>query len=356
MATTSIEVVKRKDKLRFKARIRQHLFGRMLIEVCKTHDSRSKAELWLAEAIQIEENEGTAGLVRLKQTPRVTVGGALKRLFNDKKFIEATSSKVISSLKQITKFSIAKVELSCLAPMHLVQFCEERKALNQSLSPATLNVDISNLSSALKEAAVFYNYSFNNQIFALARPTLRKHGLIGKSVPRQRRLRMSEEIKMENALRKSKSKIPMKDIVDLAKDIGVRRSELTKIRWSDFDRAKGTLVIRERKSPNERKVTTKLTLNKQQIALIEKQLKNRRHNDNRIFPYNDQSISAAFRRAMRDAKISDYQLRDLKAHAITSMFERGKSVQEISKIVGNRDPQILVNHYFRADEDTGLTT
>lgn len=347
---TMIEVVRRKDELRYKARIRKYLFGKKLIEVCRTFDSRQGAKRWLEEAKQIEKKEGYKGLVYLKRNKKVTVGCALDKLMSDEAFLKTTSQKVISNLKMLKKFSIAKIELAYLMPSHLLEFVEERKAKNPKISPATLSVDISNLSSALKEASSVFVFRLDEEVLKKAWDLLKKRKLIKQSTPRERLLSEEEEARLTKHLHSSATSFPLNDIVDLLKDIGARRGELTKIQWSDFDEKRKTLTIRERKSPNEHKPTSRIKLTSVQVALITRQKQHLKKGDSRIFPYNKDSISAAFRKVIRDAGIHDYQLRDLKAHAITTMYKAGKSLEEIGKITGNQSTQILYDHYLRLIE------
>lgn len=350
MATTTVEVVKRKDELKFKARIRKHLFGKKLIEVCRTFDSRHQAIQWLEEAKQIEKKEGYKGLVYLKRNKEVTVGCALDKLISDEAFLKTTSQKVISNLKMLKKFSIAKIELAYLMPSHLLEFTEERKAKNPKISPATLSVDISNLKSALKQAKTIFTLKFDAEVFKDACDVLRQRKVIAQSIPRERLLKGEEMKRLMKFVKAENTALPLDDIVELSSEIGSRQGEITKVSWDDYNRDKQTLTIRNRKSPTCRKPTSVLQLTESQVHLIERQIQRKAPDDQRIFPYVGSSISAAFRKAVRKAGIEDYQFRDLKAHAVTTMYKTGKTLEEIGKITGNQSTKILYGHYLRLIE------
>ncbi|MEZ8930301.1 MULTISPECIES: tyrosine-type recombinase/integrase [unclassified Vibrio] len=350
MATTTVEVVKRKDELKYKARIRKYLFGKKLIEVCRTFDSRQGATRWLEEAKQIEKKEGYKGLVYLKLNQKVTVGGALDKLMSNKNFLDTTSKQVISNLKMLKGFSITKIELAYLMPCHLIEHVNERKTKNPAISPATISVDLSNLKSALKQAKTIFTLRFEVEVFEEACFVLRKQKAIAQSTPRERLLSDVEMERLTEYVQAENTTLPLADIVGLANEIGPRLGEITKVPWDDYNRKEGTLTIRNRKSPNCRKPTSVIQLTESQVHLIERQMPKKVSGDQPIFPYLGGSITAAFRKAVQKAGIEDYQFRDLKAHAVTTMFKAGKTLEEIGKITGNRSTKILYGHYLRLIE------
>ena len=63
--------------------------------------------------------------------------------------------------------------------------------------------------------------------------------------------------------------------------------------------------------------------------------------DERILPYNAESVSAAFQRACNRLGIVDLHFHDLRHEGITSLFESGLSIEEVAMISGHRSWAML---------------
>lgn len=63
--------------------------------------------------------------------------------------------------------------------------------------------------------------------------------------------------------------------------------------------------------------------------------------DERILPYNAESVSAAFQRACNRLGIVDLHFHDLRHEGITRLFESGLSIEEVAMISGHRSWAML---------------
>ncbi len=117
-----------------------------------------------------------------------------------------------------------------------------------------------------------------------------------------------------------------------------RAGELTRIRWADVDYKRKTVVIRDVKHPRK-KIGNDQTvpLLGQAFTLLDQIPKLGEF----IFPYNTDSMTAAFERA-RDRiavtglpKIADLRFHDLRHTGITQLFWAGLKIEEVAQVSGH---------------------
>ena len=58
--------------------------------------------------------------------------------------------------------------------------------------------------------------------------------------------------------------------------------------------------------------------------------------DRRIFPYNSDTLSAAFTRACKVLGIEDLRFHDLRHEGVTRLFELGASIPQVAAVSGHR--------------------
>jgi len=193
-----------------------------------------------------------------------------------------------------------------------------------------------------------FGYDANIHAHNAAIPTLVKYELIGRSDKRDRRPTAQELELAEDGLRVRQSHrashIPLVDIFHISISTCMRLGEITRITWDDFDENAATLTIRDRKDPRNKKGNhCTIPLFPEAITIIKKQSQA----SDKIFPYNAQSIGAAWQRVCQEQGINDLHYHDLRAEGACRLFERGLNIVEISKITGHRDINVLNNIYLR---------
>ncbi|WP_186731662.1 site-specific integrase [Vibrio cyclitrophicus] len=216
------------------------------------------------------------------------------------------------------------------------------------MKPQTVSHDLSNLCTALKDANTFYGISTDCTVFDAARSSLQRHGFIGRSVERSRRLEpnefelISNELETVNA--NAKNYIPLQDIMTVAIELGLRLGEISKLRTSDICEKTNTLTVRDRKHPNkDKRHTDLLNISEKVIETLQKQPP---REDDLLFPFNTKAIGHKWRKLTKKLGINDLRFHDLRTEAACRMYEAGMAIVDISKVTGHQDLNILNKHYL----------
>lgn len=119
----------------------------------------------------------------------------------------------------------------------------------------------------------------------------------------------------------------MADVMRFALLTARRQEEITRLRWSDLDRARGIGWLDDVKHPRHKTGNRRaFRIVSAAWAIIDRQPKA----GERVFPINPKSIGAAFTRATRLLGIEDLRFHDLRHAATSRLFEAGYSLQEVA--------------------------
>ena len=127
------------------------------------------------------------------------------------------------------------------------------------------------------------------------------------------------------------SSLPMQKIVTFAIFSTRRQEEITLLRWDDLEGDR--ILVRDMKHPGDKignNVWCELTPEASQI------IQSMNHDDERIFPYSTDAISAAFTRACKFLGISDLRFHDLRHEGISRLFEMGRTIPQAAAVSGHR--------------------
>jgi integrase len=157
---------------------------------------------------------------------------------------------------------------------------------------------------------------------------------------RERRLNGSEWEKLLNAASAARNPY-VTDIMRLAKETGMRRSELLRVEGRDVDLERRTLNIPKTKNGHPRTIP----LTREAVAIL-RQYPGEGH----LFPITQNALRLAWERVRRRAGVKDFRFHDLRHETISSLFERGLTTPEVALISGHRDPRMLFRyaHAMRA--------
>lgn len=137
----------------------------------------------------------------------------------------------------------------------------------------------------------------------------------------------------------------LKAIILLAIDGGLRRGEILKLRWSDFNFENNLIYILGTHTKTER----------ERIAPLSQRAKNEL---NRIreftlgekpFPFSD--FKRSFATAKRIAGIDDLHFHDLRRTAITRWIQQGNPLALAGKLAGHSQLQTTMKHYTSTDAE-----
>lgn len=166
-----------------------------------------------------------------------------------------------------------------------------------------------------------------------AMPTLRKLRLVAKPKERDRRPSADELTRLRLYLSANK-RLPMVDLVDFAIASAMRISEVTRIEWKDLNSDKRTIVIRDRKDPQQKDGNDQVVpLLGDAFVIVERQ----KRKEDRVFPHHEDSIGRCWREACETLGIDDLHWHDLRHEGTSRLFEAGYQIHEVAVVTGHKD-------------------
>jgi integrase len=348
MATISIEQVVGKKAVKYKARVRLTSRGKKIFEQSKTFEKEAQAKSWAKKLTKKLDLEGIPAKESQKRT--ILIGNLITMYLEDPITATDIGRSKEAVLKSLKNYDLALVRADELSANDLVEHCRQRIHEPNSPKPQTVYHDITYLKSVINVTGPMFNFEANTRAHDDAIPSLIKYGLIARSAQRTRRPTAEELEIMEAGLLKRQSNrastIPLVDIYNSSLLTCMRRGEITRVVWHDFNEEEGTLTIRDRKDPRNKKGNhCTIPLCQEAIKIIKRQPRDSK--DGRIFPHSSQSIGTAWQCVCKKNGIEDLHYHDLRAEAACRLYESGMSLVEISKRTGHRDLNVLNNIYLR---------
>jgi integrase len=173
------------------------------------------------------------------------------------------------------------------------------------------------------------------QEFEDALTVIKKLGLIRKGNERSRRPTIEELDRLIEHFGRIRghrpSSLPMQKIVAFALFSTRRQEEITLLRWDDLDEDR--ILVRDMKHPGDKRGNNvNCELPSEALAII----KSMPHDEDRIFPYSTDAISAAFTPACKILGIKDLRFHDLRHEGISRLFEIGRTIPQVAAVSGHR--------------------
>jgi integrase len=226
-------------------------------------------------------------------------------------------------VRSLLKHPVSRVTLFNATPSHFSEYRDERSA---EVKPGTLVREFGLIQRVFEVARREWGYPLTpNPIAEIRMPVVKN--------ARDRRLKPGELERILAATDRCFNKL-MEPIIRFAIETGMRRSEITSLRWSDYDRDAGTFQIREAKNGYPR--TIPLSGKARRI------LENLESNDcERVFPVSTNAINQSWQRIKKRARVESLRFHDLRHEAVSRFFEKGLSVPEVALISGHRDLRML---------------
>jgi integrase len=203
----------------------------------------------------------------------------------------------------------------------------------------TVNMELTYLKGALKIAKLLWKIPIKTDPVADARIALKYLGLITKSKKRDRRPTEAEIAQLiEHFENKTRQVLPMGDIIQFAIASTMRAGEIGNLRWDDLNHKDKTILIRDRKDPqdkigNDQTVPLLKIRELDAFQIVKKQPKT----SDLIFPWNFDTVSSIFPRACQALGIVDLRFHDLRHEGVSRMFEAGYQIQEVAVVSGHKD-------------------
>ena len=158
---------------------------------------------------------------------------------------------------------------------------------------------------------------------------------------RERRLQFEE---LEKILEHTESPM-LGHVVLFALETGMRRGEIAMMQWEHVDVKKRTLRIPETKTGKARSIP----LTTEALRILNDLP---RRLDGFIWGMTDpHTMTRAFERACKRAKISDLTFHDLRHEATSRFFEKGLNPMQVAAITGHKTLQMLKRYTHLKAED-----
>jgi len=286
----------------------------------RTFHSKQAAQQWA------REREDAIRLGRVDDTPRLTLRQAIDRYEMERRGYRPLSPTVRGNLKRWQE-SHGDHDFAMLTAEDVVNHAKAR-----TCGPATMAIEVSALRGVYTVARTWGIRPALHPIDE-AMPTLRQLHLVGKPKERDRRPTDDELVRLRAYLKANK-RIPMADLMDFAIASAMRVSEMTRILWRDLDASKRTVVIRDRKDPQEKDG------NDQTVPLLGDAfdiVMRQPRRGLRIWPHHPDSIGRCWGDACEALGIGDLHWHDLRHEGTSRLFEQGYQIQEVAVVTGHRD-------------------
>lgn len=141
---------------------------------------------------------------------------------------------------------------------------------------------------------------------------------------------------------------PLRSIVVIALNTGMRKGEILSIKWSDIDFKNRILQVRETKN-NERRIVTINNTLYQELSSIPRHI-----NSLYVFynkdgkPFKD--VRKSFATALKRAKISDFRFHDLRHTFASHLAMSGVSLKTIQQLLGHKDFSMTMRYAHLSEE------
>ena len=301
--------------------------GEIVCREAKTFDRKQAANAWLSTR---EAALKKTGGVSVEDPP---LAEAIDRYVREsKRALGRTKEQVLRTIKQ---HRMAQTRCSHVTSVELVDF-----ARSLSCAPQTVQNYLSHLAAVFAIAKPAWGYPLDQQAIKDAFVVTKRQGVTRKGRSRDRRPTIEElDRLMEHFGRVQQRRpgsAPMQKIVAFSLFSTRRQEETTIIRWSDFD--VNRVLVRDMKHPGDKIGNdTWCDLPPEAVAIVQTMPKE----DDRIFPFTPDAISAAFTRACKILQIENLRFHDLRHEGISRLFEMGRTIPQAASVSGHRSWQSL---------------
>lgn len=320
----------------YTAQIRIKREGQVVYQESQTFDRKQAAQAWvkrreteLAEPGALERASRKATVLRdiidqyLEEYERIRPLGKTKR----------------ATLKAIGSTWLGDTPDNELNSQRLVEFAQWRMSKEGGAVQAqTAGNDLAHLGAVMSVAKPAWGYDIDVNAMADARRVLRKLGMHSRSRERDRRPTMDELDKLLEhffeVLKRRPSSIHMPKVIAFAIFSTRRQDEITRIRWDRLDERRQAALVTDMKNPGQKIGNDVWShLPDEAWAILHSMPKGCAE----PFPYNADSISAAFTRACKFLEIEDLHFHDLRHDGVSRLFEMDWDIPRVASVSAHRD-------------------
>ena len=317
---------KRKDgSVGYTALIRIKRDGKIIHSETETFERNQVARAWMKKR---ETELAKPGALDKPNDP--TLAEAIDKYNTDTLRSHGKTKEQV--LRTIRASDLGGLRCSQINSQELLKFAQSIKA-----QPQTVGNYMSHLAAVFSVARPAWGYPLDKQAMDDARVVLSKLGLTARSRERTRRPTLDELDRLMKYYTvselKRKDAMPMTRLIPFAIFSTRRQEEITRITGQDLDRVNLEVIVRDMKNPGEKIGNdVRTTLTPEALRLIELQPPTQE----RIWPYNAETVSASFTRACLFLGIEGLHFHDLRHDGISRLFELGWSIPRVACVSGHR--------------------
>ncbi len=298
--------------------------------ISENFPTKTLAQKW---AVATEAAINAGQYTDSRQLETATLAGLIARYREEMGDHEFGKNKnaVLKSLSS----SLGHLTLDQITDDRLIKYVRDRK--KGGAGGITINIDLTYLGGVLKIAKQLWKIPVDLDAVSSARSYMHHLKISTKSTERSRRPSDEEVGRLADYFDKH-SQLPMRDIMHFAIHTAMRLGEITRLRWADLNELDKTVLIRDRKHPNQKQG------NHQEVPLLGDSfgiaIRQPRTSD-LIFPYSAKTVSSIFPRACQALNIDDLRFHDLRHEGVSRLFESGYRIEQVSLVSGHRDWKML---------------
>lgn len=320
----------------------------------KTFSKKSVAEAWLKKReSEIEENPNIL-TGQKKKTGNLTLAEAIGL------YLEEVTSFGVSkfrTLKMISRFPIAKNQLSALTRQDYAEYVKARRdgTLTEygvkAVGPSTANSDLQYIRSVLNHADLVWGVTVNIDELEKATRGLRKARAIGGS---QKRFRLPTTEELQKITTTSVQYYYLTDYQDIPIHLivwfeiytGRRLSELTRLKIENYDKENSRWLLDSIKNPNGTLGNDKYFIVDERAEKIidlllepglRKRMLRRGGDPDLLLPFNAQAIDRSWQKIKDMASIDGLHFHDLRHEAATRLAEKGMNIPMMQQYTLHED-------------------
>ena len=304
--------------------------------ITKTFNNKRDAEAW-ARGIEADMDRGAfiPAIIAQQTTVRKALeryrGEVFPRLARGGNDEQARLRRLIDDMGELS--------LAALEAAHVAKYRDQR--LKDGAAPQTVKHEIGLLGRVLKHCVMDWGIPLTRGIVT---SQVRKPSL---PPGRDRRLVGDEEAQLFDAAKKSKSK-EIENIIIMALETAARRGEIASMAWEHINLVRRTWHIPHTKNGTPRTVP----LSSRAVEILQGIP---RRIDGKVWALQaSHSITQAFDRLCKQARIEGLNFHDLRHEATSRFFEKGLNPMQAAAITGHKTLAMLQRYTHLKAEDLAV--
>lgn len=318
----------------------QTIIRRTDLQATKTFDRKVDAQSWA----RAKERDADLGHLpgKIVGTLAPLIERYEKELWPEKRWGKNKAYEL-----DVLKRDLGAVALATMTPTKLLNYV---RGLPKA-GPSTRQNRLSYLKEVLRAARDLWGVPVPVDVVQEAITSGRRHGVLAKSNTRDRRPTAEELESILDFAKDREGAIDLAAVVRILSVMPLRLGELVKIGWDDEVKERRSVILRGRKHPDirEREKPVEVPLISFRGVDTFDLVFDRPRYMGAPFPYNPASVSAAFTDTALRLGIKDLHLHDMRAHAISSLFEAGMQIPMVALLSGHRNWKVLAKNYARIE-------